>query len=459
MLAFTAVCCLSLLVMFAGVYISAMHSLSLHIDRSVTGELNDVQFDSRPGTLADFARVVRQSLRETNEFHYLLEDASGRFIAGDLPAIPPHVGIVHLSHEELRRRDSSLYGVQGRGVRIADGAYLFVGVDTLEFAKLRAAATSAFGFGLGIMMLLAVVTSAVGGAWLLRRIETISRTSREIMGGDLGRRIPLRGAEDEFDHLAVSLNAMLDRIQALMKDLEQVSNDIAHDLRTPLARLRQKLETAQDAGTIGSMRAALTDSIADVDGILDTFAAILRIAQIGSGSRKANFARIDVSELLEGLVETYRVVAEAKDQTLSDAIAGGLFVEGDRELLIQMIANLVENAINHAPPGVAIAIEADRTADGPRIVVADRGPGIPAEYREKVFERFFRLEPSRSAYGNGLGLSLVAAIGELHGATVTLEDNRPGLRAVIAFSGAGRLATPAEPVSAPESPPARGRAA
>jgi signal transduction histidine kinase len=454
MLVFTAVGTLLLLVMFAGVYVSAMHSLSVHIDRSVTGELNDVQYDSRPGTLADFARVVRQSLRETNEFHYLLEDASGRFVAGDMPAIPPQVGIVRLSHEELRRRDSSLYGVQGRGVRVADGAYLFVGVDTLEFAKLRAAATSAFGFGIGIMMLLAVVTSAVGGAWLLRRIETISRTSREIMDGDLGRRIPLRGADDEFDHLAGSLNAMLDRIQALMKDLEQVSNDIAHDLRTPLARLRQKLEVAQDAATADAMRAALADSIADVDGILDTFAAILRIAQIGSGSRKANFARIDFSELLDGLVETYRVVAETKGQTLSDAIRRDLFVEGDRELLTQMVANLLENAINHTPPGVAIALEASRTTDGVRIVVADRGAGIPAAYRQKVFERFFRLEPSRSAHGNGLGLSLVAAIAELHGATVTLEDNHPGLRAVIAFSAAAR------PVrAAPAPPPARNQAA
>jgi signal transduction histidine kinase len=438
MLVFTAAGSLLLLVMFAGVYVSAMHSLSVHIDRSVTGELNDVRYDSRPGTLADFARVVRQSLRETNEFHYLLEDASGRLVAGDMPAIPPQVGIVHLSHEDLRRRDSSLYGVQGRGVRAADRAYLFVGVDTLEFPKLRAAATSAFGFGIGIMMLLAVVTSAVGGAWLLRRIETISRTSREIMDGDLGRRIPLRGADDEFDHLAGSLNAMLDRIQALMKDLEQVSNDIAHDLRTPLARLRQKLEAAQDAATADAMRAALADSIADVDGILDTFAAILRIAQIGSGSRKANFARIDFSELLDGLVETYRVVAETKGQTLSDAIRRALFVEGDRELLTQMVANLLENAINHTPPGVAIALEASRTTDGVRIVVADRGAGIPVAYRQKIFERFFRLEPSRSAHGNGLGLSLVAAIAELHGATVTLEDNRPGLRAVIACSAAAR---------------------
>lgn len=454
MLVFTAVGTLLLPVMFAGVYVSAMHSLSVHIDRSVMGELNDVQYDSRPGTLADFARVVRQSLRETNEFHYLLEDASGRFVAGDMPAIPPHVGIVQLSHEAVRRRESSLYGVQGRGVRVADGAYLFVGVDTLEFAKLRAAATSAFGFGIGVMMLLAVVTSAVGGAWLLRRIETISRTSREIMDGDLGRRIPLRGADDEFDHLAGSLNAMLDRIQALMKDLEQVSNDIAHDLRTPLARLRQKLEVAQDAATADAMRAALADSIADVDGILDTFAAILRIAQIGSGSRKANFARIDFSELLDGLVETYRVVAETKGQTLSDAIKRDLFVEGDRELLTQMVANLLENAINHTPPGVAIALEASRTTGGVRIVVADRGAGIPVAYRQKVFERFFRLEPSRSAHGNGLGLSLVAAIAELHGATVTLEDNHPGLRAVIAFSAAARPArTP------PAVAPARDQAA
>ncbi|SRR5579875_44012 len=434
MLVFTALGSLLLLVMFAGVYVSATRSLSQHIDRSVTGELNDLEFSAGKGTMADFEQVVRQSLRETNEFHYLLEDASGRVIAGDLPQIAPRVGEIRLTSDQLSRGEKSLYGVQGRGVRVADGAgYLFVGVDTLEFAKLREAATSAFGFGLVIMLLLALVTSTIVGAWLLRRIETISLTSREIMAGDLARRIPLNGTGDEFDHLASSLNAMLDRIQSLMKGLEQVSNDIAHDLRTPLTRLRQRLESGQDAATPAALRTTIAESMADVDDLLDTFGAILRIAQIESGSRKANFARVDVSELLSGLVETYRVVAEERQQTLAARIDPALRVVGDRELLTQMTANLIENAITHTPPGTAISVEGSRSADALRIVVADSGPGVPPEYRTKVFERFFRLEPSRSAHGNGLGLSLVAAVAELHGATVTLDDNAPGLRAVVSF--------------------------
>jgi signal transduction histidine kinase len=271
-------------------------------------------------------------------------------------------------------------------------------------------------------------------AGLLRRVEAVSRTSRAIIDGNLARRIPVRGVDDEFDHLALSLNAMLDRIQALMEGLKQVSSDIAHDLRTPLSRLRQRLEVARlRSQSVEELRAALDGSIAHVDAILETFGALLRIAQIESGTRKAAFAQVDLSEVLSAMVEIYAPVAEAKGQSITGAITPALAVRGDRDLLTQMFANLVENAIRHSPQGAAIALSASLQAGTIEALVCDTGPGIPERSRSKVFLRFFRVDESRTTAGSGLGLSLVAAVAALHDIEITLGDNHPGLRVMLRF--------------------------
>lgn len=281
---------------------------------------------------------------------------------------------------------------------------------------------------------LAVLCGLVMSFGVLRRVEVVSRASRAIMAGDLGRRIALRGTDDEFDHLSASLNAMLDRIQDLMLGLQQISSDIAHDLRTPLTRLRQGLELARrQEHTIEGLNAALDRAIGNVDTILDTFAALLRIAQIEAGTRRSGFRPVALTELLKSLVEVYQAVAEEKTQQLEANIAVDLWLNGDGELLTQLFANLVENAIAHSPAAAHIFVDAAPTPDAILVIVADTGPGILPAYRQKVLQRSYRLETSRTTSGSGLGLSLANAIVTLHEATLELQDNNPGLRCVLHF--------------------------
>jgi signal transduction histidine kinase len=238
----------------------------------------------------------------------------------------------------------------------------------------------------------------------------------------------LRGSHDEFDRLAASVNAMLDRIQELMEDVRQVSTDIAHDLRTPLTRLRQRVELASRKATdVESLRLALDRTLRDVDGVLDTFGALLKIARI-EASPPAGFAAVDLTEILATIVEVYAPAAEENRQDLT--------VRGDRELLMQLFANLLENATRHAGAGTRIEVLATRSGDRIEVTVADRGPGIPEAMRRRVFQRFFRLESSRTTPGNGLGLSLARAIAAFHQTSVELADNQPGLRASVSLCAA-----------------------
>jgi signal transduction histidine kinase len=244
----------------------------------------------------------------------------------------------------------------------------------------------------------------------------------------------------------------LDRIQDLMLGLQQVSNDIAHDLRTPLTRLRQRLELARRReNTVDGLYTAVDGAIVNVDAILETFGALLRIAQIETGSRRAGFQAVRFDDLLNTLVEAYQPVAEEKGQTVASEIAPGLCLQGDSELLTLLFANLVENAIGHSPRGAHISLQAKREANGIVAILADTGPGIPAALRKKVLQRFYRLEGSRTTPGNGLGLSLVNAITVLHGASLDLQDNEPGLRCILCFSRTKR-STASAPASSPSGP-------
>jgi signal transduction histidine kinase len=245
----------------------------------------------------------------------------------------------------------------------------------------------------------------------------------------------LRGTNDEFDHLSSSLNAMLDRIQDLMLGLQQVSSDIAHDLRTPLTRLRQRLELARRReDTVEGLHIAVDGAIDNVDAILETFGALLRIAQIEAGTRRSGFQPVSLSALLSGLIEAYQPVAEERTQALDAQIAPDLWVFGDRDLLTQMFANLIDNAVVHSAAGADLSVQAVSAARGMiQVMVRDSGPGIPPQYRQAVLQRFYRLDKSRSTPGSGLGLSLVRAVASLHDAALSLEDNDPGLRCVLVF--------------------------
>jgi signal transduction histidine kinase len=285
----------------------------------------------------------------------------------------------------------------------------------------------------GISLALAVIGALLTSGAFLRRLEGFNRTANRIIDGALEERVPLRGTGDEFDRLASNLNAMLDRVQALVESMRQVSNDVAHDLRTPLAHLRQGLETVRRSeGDREQYREAIDRALAECDQILTTFGALLRIAQIEAGTRRAGFTEVDLSSIFETIAETYAPVAEDHGKVLVAEIAPGIRTRGDPDLLTQMLANLVENAIRHTQTGstVRLSLEED---DKPIGTVVDDGPGIPEEARKRVFDRFYRLESSRATPGNGLGLSLVAAVAQLHELEVELGDAQPGLHVSLRF--------------------------
>jgi signal transduction histidine kinase len=283
---------------------------------------------------------------------------------------------------------------------------------------------------------------AIGGGMFLssqvwQRIEAIIRTAEGIIEGDLSQRVPRRAAPDDLDRLAATLNRMLDRMTGLMESLRHVSNDVAHDLRTPLGRLRHCLEEAREtARTSNDYQAALDTALAEIDAILDTFAAILRIAQIESGRGRTGFRQLSFSDLVEDVCESYTPSFEDADKTLLTNVAPGLALRGDPDLLAQSLANLLENAIRHTPAGTIVMVSAAHRASGIELTVADNGAGVPEEEHVRIFDRFYRLDGSRSVAGNGLGLSIVAAVAALHDADVGASSNRPGLKVRLRFSGA-----------------------
>jgi signal transduction histidine kinase len=268
-------------------------------------------------------------------------------------------------------------------------------------------------------------------------VRDISITSRAIARGDLSRRLPL-GVGEEFDELAIIINDMLDRISRLMDGVRQVSNAIAHDLRTPVTRARTRLEDAAlHAETPEEWRAAIERATLDLDGIVGVFEALLRIAEIEAGSRRAAFAEVDLTQTLWDMDELYRAVAEERGLHLRTIIAAPLMVLGDRELVQQAVANLLDNALKFSAPGTVIDLSANMDDQIVEIVVADRGPGIAAADRNRAMERFFRAESARSTAGSGLGLALVSAVAQLHNGTLQLTDNTPGLRATICMPALG----------------------
>jgi signal transduction histidine kinase len=324
--------------------------------------------------------------------------------------------------------------VLGRGVYIADGIYLFVGRDTSQIAATSVRILKAFAWIEAISIVLAGLGGIFFSVQFMRRIDAITRTCQSIIAGKFTDRIPLRGSGDELDTLSVAINNMLDRISTLLDNLRQVSSDIAHDLRTPLTHLRNRLEEArQKSVTTDDYAAVVSHAIDDTDHLLVIFSALLRISQIESGSRLAAFSALSLTEILERIHEMYGPVAEDEHHVLLHDLQKDVRIRGDGELLTQMFSNLIENAIRHTPPGTRILIRLAVSGNTVAASIEDNGPGIPLGEYDKVFRRFYRLTSSRSTPGYGLGLALVAAIANLHNARIALGDNHPGLRCLISF--------------------------
>jgi signal transduction histidine kinase len=281
-----------------------------------------------------------------------------------------------------------------------------------------------------------IVLALAGGTMMSRtmmhRIEIINATCHQIMDGDLKRRIPRTGVDDDFDKLVATLNRMLDQIEVLMTGVKQVTNNIAHDLRTPLTHLRRRLEMLRENNlSIDRHEELLDQAIGEADGLLMTFKALLRISEVESGSRRVGFQNVDMSALLHDVIELYMPLSEEKEQTFEAEVTQARMIPGDRDLLFQAFANILDNAIKYTQAAGRIQLVLRDQPGRLEVAISDTGPGIPAEAREQVFERFFRLETSRSSPGNGLGLSLVAAIVKLHNGQIELTDNQPGLKLTI----------------------------
>lgn len=328
-----------------------------------------------------------------------------------------------------------------RHIPLKGDFHLLVGRDESDRRKLEQMIIKSLGSGMALTLVLGLLGGLLMSRGMLRRLDVISRGSREIMRGDLSRRIPLKGTNDEFDRLIGSLNDMLDRIEALMAGLRQVSDNIAHDLRSPLNRLRTRLEVVLlEQPDAEGYRTVIEKSIASVDELLQTFNALLKIAQAEAGLKREDITQLDLAALVSDVAELYEPLAEEKGQHFKTLFSGRAYISGNRHLLSQAIANMVDNAIKYTPQGGEVALQLTRTKEGATLVISDNGPGVPFEERATVLQRFYRLETSRNAPGSGLGLSLVAAVVKMHSAMLTLEDNHPGLRVVIHFPSA--LLTP-----------------
>lgn len=369
---------------------------------------------------------------------YLVTDPGGRPLAGNIAAWPAEAPThsTWLSFALERRVGARLesHPALGRLFIIPGGYRLLVGRDISDAAAFRSQIRSTLLWAGLIALGIGVAGGSVMSRNLLHRVEQVNRTSERVMAGNLSDRVPLGGTSDEFDQLAANLNRMLDQIERLMTAMREITDDVAHDLKTPLSRLRTRLErTLAEPASESSQNEAIRAAIDEADRLLATFNALLSIAELESGAPRDQTERVDLSEVARSAAELYEPVAEERGFTLSIATEPGVTVRGDRHLLSQAVANLLDNALKYATSG---AIEVRVFArDGSAVLdVADHGPGVPETDRESVFDRFVRLERSRTTPGNGLGLSLVRAIVRRHGGSVTLNDNHPGLRARLEFA-------------------------
>jgi signal transduction histidine kinase len=405
-------------------------------DADITSELDQLQAEMiSEGGVPELIGEInkRESLLSKSQFVYALYDGRNKLLAGT-PLMLPHKNGWFDIDSATGDPDDSTHTVRCRTMLLPEGRLLGVGIDTDSIDDVREFLVTASVIGLGATALLALLGGATLSWMFGRRLDRAANVCREIMSGDLSLRVPARAGGDEIDLLATSVNAMLDRIVALMDTLKQVTVDVAHDLRTPLTRLRQGLETTeQQAKSTVDYSNGLHGAIGQVDAILNTFEALLRIAEIEDGALRRRFVAVDLSAILQTVADAYSPPAEESGHRITSRIASGVSVMGDQNLLTQLFANLVANALRHTPTGTTISIELEARAGRSTVVIADDGPGIPLEDRQRVFQRFVRLEQSRTTPGNGLGLSLCAAIAQLHDVRIDLTDNRPGLRCTIAF--------------------------
>ncbi len=422
------------------------------ITDTVNAEINGLSDQYRLGGIRRLVVAVDNRARRPGSSLYLVTTFVGEALAGNVTALAPGIldnagwtETVYHRIDETETHEHPDHQALVRVFQLPGGFRLLVGRDLEERERLYHIILSAGRWSVVIVIVLGLAGGLLVTRRVLRRVDAMTETTRTIMTGDLGERLPVAGTGDELDRLAENLNAMLERIEALMRGLKEVSDNIAHDLKTPLTRLRNRAEEAlRTAKSESEYRASLESTIEESEGLIRTFNALLMIARAESGQARDNIGEFDAAEIAHDVGELYEPLAEEKGLSLKVEADTPARLTGNRELVSQALANLVDNAIKYAAPlagvnGVAPEIVVRALNDGDRIMltVADNGPGIPQEDRGRVVERFVRLEQSRSQPGSGLGLSLASAVARLHGGELSLEDNQPGLKSVIALPRGG----------------------
>jgi signal transduction histidine kinase len=435
-------------------YVTALSErlLTGQIRDAVQQEVTQVKRAYDAGGLNLLLRTMERRSRQPGANLYVIASPTGEILAGNVAGVQPGVfteeGWTELPFRYERYGEGTN---ERRNLAIANifvldsGLHILIGRDLGEPERFRLLVRQALMLALAIMGVGALVIWYGIGRNALKRIDRLTEASRKIMAGDLSQRLPFGGSGDEFDRMSDSLNTMLERIERLNEGLRQVSDNIAHDLKTPLTRLRNKAADAIDSGDGEGRRVALEGIIGESDQLIRTFNALLMISRVEAGSMAAEMSAVDLSSIVGDSAELYEPVAEEAGLTLKAEIEPGIEVQGNRELIGQAIFNLIDNAVKYAAGchGAAeMTLKLQRGADGVRLSVADHGPGVPADKRADVVKRFFRLDESRSKPGTGLGLSLVEAVMELHGGRLELSDTVPdapsarGLTATIVFPAA-----------------------
>jgi signal transduction histidine kinase len=426
---------------FSYVYLSTSSYVRSRSDRAIMSEYLSLrgayERSGRDGLIA----LIQQRIADKGfaDNVYILVDPSLAVLGGNLKAWPSTVaaaqGWTEFRAPEPLPNATNRPLLRAKLETFPSGDRLLAGRDISDLDSFTDQIKTAVILGVALIFVIAGVTSILVTRRTVGRIESINATSRAIMLSGLDKRIPLRGSNDEWDRVAENLNLMLDRIETLMGEVKQVSDNVAHDLRTPLTRMRARLEKAYHGQRSGETDQSLIgDTIADLDAVLRIFSSLTRIAQIETQARKGAFRTVNLAEIASEVVELYDAAAEPDGTRLTVVGDREVLVTGDRDLIFDAIANLVDNAIKHGRAGGQVVVANENMDGRPVISIADDGPGIPADEYEHVFKRFYRLEHGRYTPGNGLGLSLVAAVARLHGARIEMLDNSPGLKFKLWFS-------------------------
>ena len=437
-LVYVAMFAVSATVLIGFTYWNTMRALDTQSDQVIEAEISGLSEQYQQLGLRGLAQVIISRSMHGGQGLYLLADSRNHPIVGNLDGWPHAVAVngnfIEFYYERKIGGATEQRRARGRVFPLVGGFELLVAQDVHERYLMERLFTTTVPWTLGLMLLFGLIGGGLMSYNMLARLDSINRTSNQIIAGDLSRRVPVSRAHDEFDRLAENLNRMLDRIERLMKGVREVTDSVAHDLRTPLNRLRNRLEAAQrrldpQSGETLEIEAAVQET----DQLIATFNALLLIAEAEAGIAREKMEAVDLPAVVEGVAELYGPVAEEKGVSLAVAPSGMATIDGNKRLISQALANLVDNAIKYTPAGGKVTVTASGTPLGIELRVADTGPGIPPAERARVVERFVRLEASRNSPGTGLGLSLVAAVARLHDAKFLLEDNQPGLRAIIRF--------------------------